>query len=260
MVPTPAWWRPDAAHWKGRTAVVIALLALLATTAVGVAGLNRAPSTPPLISRPSSPGASDSGELCSANSEMRVSDGWGPDRPTYHDDTFPSALTFNSTSDNPNLGDERNFVSVKPKDLTQAGGWVDSLEVQNNREYLVNIYVRLDGPTNHAAKGTKLSVNLPACTGHRIGIAAFVSSLDAFPNEIWDGASFWSRNDFNLALVPDSGYVYSNAHPGGLALPVGELVTAKGISLGSTQLDGVFQPGYEHSVRVAFTVRAQVAQ
>jgi hypothetical protein len=198
--------------------------------------------------------------MCAQDSEGTVSDGWGPDRPTYHDDTFPPALTFNSTSDNPDYGDERNFVRVKPARVMTAGGWTDSVEVENDQEYLVQLYARLDGPDKHAAKDTKVTVILPTCTGHRIGVTAILESMDAFPGAVWDGASFWSRKDFNLALVPDSGAVYSNAHPTGLAFSTSDLVTTKGIPLGSEELDGVLKPGYANSVYVSFTVRAQVAQ
>lgn len=125
----------------------------------------------------------------------------------------------------------------------------------------MQLYARLDGPDKHAAKDTKVTVILPTCTGHRIGVTAILESMDAFPGAVWDGASFWSRKDFNLALVPDSGAVYSNAHPNpGLAYSTSDLVTSKGIALGSKELDGVFEPGYANSVYVSFKVRAQVAQ
>lgn len=200
--------------------------------------------------------------MCSPDSEGTVQAGWGPDRPTYHDDTFPPALTFNSTSDNPIDGDERNFLRVAPVPVPTAASWTDSLEVENDQEYLVRLYARLDGPDKHSAKDTKLSVILPTCTGHRIGVTAILESMDAFPGAVWDSASFWSRKDFNLALVPDSGVLNGNAWPGhdGLTFSVGDLVTSKGISLGSKELDGVFEPGYANSVYVSFKVRAQVAQ
>lgn len=274
MPKMPTWWRPDAPHWSGRTTAIIALLAFVAGTAVGVTALSRSPAEPSttgagtqsLQTAPPALPDSTSTDLCSDDSEAHVASGWGPDRPTYHDDTFPTALTFNSTSDNVNLGDERNFTTVKPANMTEASGWLDSVEVHNNQEYLVRIYARLDGPDAYSAKGTTLVVNLPTCTGHRIGYAAILSSLDTFPSEVWDGASFWSRNDFNLALVPDSGTVYGNAWPRnekgqlGLPYPVGDLVTSKGIPLGSEKLDGVFKPGYENAVYVTFKVRAQVAE
>lgn len=274
MQEMPTWWRPDAPHWSGRTTAIIALLAFLAATVVGVIALSRSPASPSaspastssLRTSPPAQPDSTSTELCSDDSEGDVADGWGPDRPTYHDDTFPTALTFNSTSDSVIDGDERNLTAVKPTSEANGGGWSDSVEVHNNQEYLVRIFVRLDGPEAYEAKKTKLVVSLPTCTGHRVGLTAILSSLDAFPSEVWDGASFWSRSDFNLALVPDSGVLYGNAWPRtakgelGLPYPVGDLVTSKGIPLGSERLDGVFKPGYKHAVYIQFKVRAQVAE
>lgn len=266
MNNVPAWWRSDAPHWRGRTTTLTAIVTFFTGTVLTINSTIRTPgapatsyAVPPLQAVPETPGVTPSG-LCSADSESRVGDGWGPGRPTYHDDTFPPSLTFNSTSDNFNIGDERNFVTVKPAADTQPSGWLDSVEAHNDDEYLVRVYVRLDGPDTHSASGTNLMVNVPTCTGHRIGLAAILSSTDAFPGEVWDGASLWSRSDFNLALVPDSGTVYGNAYPSGLAFSVNDLVTSKGIPLGSGALDGVFEPGYEHSVYVTFKVRAQVAE
>lgn len=267
MAKIPAWWRPDAPHWNGRTTALIALATFIAGTMLGAVGLTR-PSDPPSAqvrtsaAQPLPAGSTETpNDLCSDDSEGKVADGWGPDRPTYHDDTFPAALTFNSTSSNSVHGDERDFLDVKPNSIKQAGGWQNTIEVEDGSEYLVRIYVRLDGPVQHSAKDTKLNVLLPTCTGHRVGISATLSSMDVFPREIWDGASFWSRRDFNLVVAPDSGKIYSNAHPNpGMNFSVNDLVARKGISLGSKGLDGIFMSGYEHDVFVTFVVRAQVAK
>lgn len=261
----PKWWGADASHWSSRTTALLSFAALLVGTTVGIVGIVGRDNPQPERIDPgqalqTSPPVADGGSMCSSDSEGSVLDGWGPDRATYHDTTFPDHLTFNSTSENVNIGDERNFVAVKPTTIAKAGQWADSLEVHNGQEYLIRIYARLDGPENLTAKATNLSVNLPTCTGHRVGVSAILGSDDAFPREIWDGASFWSRNDFNLALIPDSGKIESNAHPDtGLAYSTNDLVTSKGINLGSKRLDGVFAPGYANAVYVTFRVRAQVA-
>lgn len=266
MPRTPAWWRPDATHWSGRTTATIALLSFIAATSLALVALNRPPESPDAStgeqSRPEmAPAPGAPATACSMDSEGSVSDGWGPDRAMYHDDTFPTSLTFNSTSDNPNYGDERNFVVAKPHGNAKPGGWLDSIEVHNNEQYVIRIYARLDGPESHVAKGAKLMVSLPTCTAHRLAVSAIINSTDAFPGELWDGVSFWSRNDFNLALVPDSGRLYNNSHPNpGLPFSVNDLVTTKGVPFGSKELDGIFESGYKHSAVVTFRVRAQVAE
>ena len=199
--------------------------------------------------------------MCSEDSEGESTVGWGPDRPMFYDDTYPNALTFNSTAENPNLGDERNFVGVKKADIVESGGWLDSIKVSNGVEYVVRVFVRLDGPTSHDAANTALKIYLPTCTAHRIGVSALLSADDVFPRQIWDGVEFWSRRDFNLVLVPDSAWLANNAHPSpGLPLPTGALVSSEGTSLGYEKTDGLFKSGYEYDGYVTFEVRAQVSQ
>lgn len=266
MPKMPDWWRSDAPHWNGRTTVVVSLLTFAAGTIVGALGVHRSSDAPesstpkPSLQAAAPTEQSGSDGMCSSDSEGQVAAGWGPDRPTYHDDTFPTALTFNSTSDNPIDGDERNFLRIKPTTAHEPSAWADSVEVSNDELYDVRMYIRLDGPDGHTANGAKLAVLLPTCTGHRVGVSSRVSSLDAFPSTVWDGASFWARRDFNLALVPDSGVIYGNAYPGGLPISTNDLVTATGVPLGSRKMDGVIEPGYGGSLYVDFKVRAQVAQ
>lgn len=229
---------------------------------IGASGVLR-PTTdnPPSAQVTAQPTPPSSGTMCSTDSEGSVGSGWGPDRPTFHDDTYPANLTFNSTSTGA-IGDERNFVAIRPASGEGLELWTDNQEVAPDGEYLVRVYARLDGPAVHVAKGTSVSMNVPTCTAHRIAVAAFLRSTDAFPVEIWDGAAFWSRKDFNLAVIPDSGFIYSNARPGpaGLAVSLRDLTMNRGIDLGSRALDGVFYPGYADDVYLTFKVRAQVAK
>lgn len=262
----PTWWKSDAPHWDRRTTAITAVFTLIAAVTLGVITLRSQREPEPTSGRSagplqtSAPSSPSSGE-CSPDSESGVSSGWGPDRPLYHDDTYPAGLTFNSTSTNANIGDERNFVWVAPAGAGNVVGSGDSLEVKNGEEYTITVYARLDGPDAYEAKGTKLVVNIPTCTGHRIAVSAILSSADTYPGQVWDGAAFWSRKDFDLALVPDSGVAFSNAFPGpqGLPFSVIDLTYAKGIPLGSSKLDGIFKVGYANSVYTTLKVRAQVA-
>src|SRR5687768_17211594 len=45
---------------------------------------------------------------------------WGPDRPTYTMENPAPHVTFNSMTNNPNYGDEREFVTVKDLTTGQA--------------------------------------------------------------------------------------------------------------------------------------------
>lgn len=261
MTRAPGWWRADAPHWNGRTVALIALAAFIfggSGVFALITDLNREEVQAPTDAHASQEAPAQISQLCAADSETPVASGWGPERPTYHDDTFPASLTFNSTSANANIGDERNFVGIRPEEAAEDVKWVDSQEVVNGAVYVVRVYVRLDGPASHSATDVKLAVNLPTCTAHRIGLAAFISSGDTFPGTVWDGAAFWSRRDFNLAVVPDSGRVFGNFQDG-RAFSMVDIFMSEGIQLGSRDLDGIFWPGYKDAVYVTFKVRAQVA-
>lgn len=203
-------WDASAIHW-GRTGVLIAVVAIF--VGVIVAFALRDSGSAPITDQPAVDSHADGADLCGPSSETDLPVGWGPERPIYTDTTYPDSLTFNSTYENENIGDERNWVTVKPASDTEDGGWLDEVEIEPGQEYLVRAYARLDGPVDQAATNVVLRFNMPNCTAHRVGTTATLSSENTFPSEIWDGAEFWSRDDFNLTVLPDSAVLYSNRHP-----------------------------------------------
>ena len=227
-----SWLGINAPHWNGRTGPLATVVGSVAAVAAVVVSLlisvhpSETSSTPPQQAAPAGAASSkppDTDSLCGASSDDQVADGWGPARSIFYDDTFPTALTFNSTGENEGIGDERNFVAGKAATDKRGGSWSDTIEVTDGGEYLVRAYARLDGPDTHEATDARLMFNLPACIAHRIGVIGFVTASNVFPDEVWDGMSFWSRHDFTLALVPDSAYLYNNSHPEGQALSTQDL-------------------------------------
>ena len=57
---------------------------------------------------------------------------WGPSRATFTMQNPATYVTFNSLTDNPNLGDERNFTSVR--EVGSTGDWHDAVTVQPGKE------------------------------------------------------------------------------------------------------------------------------
>lgn len=210
------FWEASALHW-GRTSVLVAIAAIVVGAIVSLAVRDPwgAPTSgdAPTADQPAAESQADGRELCGPSSETDLPVGWGPERFIYTDTTFPDSLTFNSTYENKNIGDERNWITIKPASDTDGGGWLDEIEIEPGQEYLVRAYVRLDGPIDQTATDVILRFNMPNCTAHRVGTTATLSSENTFPSTIWDGAEFWSRDDFNLTVVPDSAVLYSNRHP-----------------------------------------------
>jgi hypothetical protein len=91
---------------------------------------------------------------------------YGPERKTFTIAKPADYVTFNSITDNPNYGDERNFVLVKDASNTSAGGWTDEVNVQDGKEYLVRMYVHNNAGANLGlvAKNTRLMANVPTAS------------------------------------------------------------------------------------------------
>ena len=63
---------------------------------------------------------------------------WGPNRTTFTwDDPAPYA-TFNSITDNPQLGDERNFVRIR--EVQDGNTFGDEVQLEVGKTYEVYIY------------------------------------------------------------------------------------------------------------------------
>lgn len=183
---------------------------------------------------------------------------WGPERPTYTINKPSDHVTFNSITDNPNEGDERNFVRIKSTENTGINGWQDDITVKNNQEYWVRMYVHNNAAANLnlVAENVTAKFNVPTQTANRIQIDGYLSSSNASPKEIWDQAVFHGDNNgtFNLSYVPGSASYTNNAVPAGMALP--DSIVSSGATLGYKTLDGKIPGCFQYSGIVLFKVKA----
>lgn len=198
------------------------------------------------------------GNMCTSDGS-RPSVGWGPVRPMYSTASPPAYATLASVKDNPLVGDERSFFAVKDAVNDEAGGWMKEITPARGHTYLLRIYVRNNAAGDITASGVSTMVNLPTCTGTKIGISAFLTSLDVFPEKVWDGVYFASNEPFNLAYVEGSGKVYSNSKNSPIIFPSNSFLTSRGQKLGFDLLDGNLGAGYGQSLYVTFEVRPQFA-
>lgn len=188
---------------------------------------------------------------------------WGPERPTYTLNAPADHITFNSITDNPHVGDERNFVVVKDAANTSSGGWQDSVNVEAGKEYLVRIYAHNNAAANLnlVATNTRVSATVPTTTGKSVPLSGFVSADNATPTKVWDDVRFNSTQDFNLAYVAGSARVYNNGYAAGgngQALP-DSIVTSAGALIGYNAADGKVPGCFEYANYVTFKVKPQFA-
>ncbi len=185
---------------------------------------------------------------------------WGPSRDTYTMASPAPKITFNSIIDNPNYGDERNFVIAKDASSADPSAWSDNVTVQPGKEYLVRLYVHNNAAANLnlVAENTRASVNVPTTTGKSVEINGFVSANNADPLKVWDQVTFNSTSDFNLAYIAGSAKYTNNIYPNGVAL-TDSLVTSTGSLLGYQQMDGNIPGCLQYSGYVTFRVKPQFA-
>lgn len=184
---------------------------------------------------------------------------WGPTRATYTIEHPADHVTFNSIVNNPNIGDERNFVGIRETGTNTT--WTDNMTVQAGKNYTVRMYVHNNAADNLnlVAQNVTAKFNLPTTTGKSIRVDGFLNSSNATPTEVYDDATFSSSSDFNLAYVSGS-LKYENNYFGanGVALPE-SIFTSTGALLGYDKLDGKIPGCFQYAGYVTFTVKPQFA-
>ncbi|MEV6273372.1 hypothetical protein AB0L64_39820 [Kribbella sp. NPDC051936] len=172
--------------------------------------------------------------------------GWGPERAVFSMKTPSPYVVFNSITDNPAHGDERNFVQVKAADQGNAT-YSDRIAVEIGKEYDVYILFDNDAAPNLGAAATARDARVRLVFGHqdrRAGVGAVVSALNA--KDVWDGAVLLSDRSFSVRYVEGSARLTTKKLTD-VPLPDAELRT-KGALIGSGAIDGIvpsdFSSGY----------------
>jgi uncharacterized repeat protein (TIGR01451 family) len=181
---------------------------------------------------------------------------WGPDRPTFTVQNPAPYITFNSITNNGDYGDERNFVTIKDAANQNAGGWVDEINVQNNKDYYVRMYVHNNAADNLnlVAQNVTAKFNVPNHEAKKIQIDGYLSASNANPGTVFDQAVFKSDANFKLDFVEGSAKYINNVHTSGVALS--NNVVGNGALLGYNQMDGKIPGCFKYSGYVTFKVKA----
>lgn len=184
---------------------------------------------------------------------------WGPDRPTYTVEHPADHVTFNSITNNPHIGDERNFVGIRETGST--GTWKDTVTAEPGKSYVVRMYVHNNAAENLklVAKDVTAKFNLPTNTAKSLQVNGFLSASNAAPKEVYDHATFTSAQDFNLSYQTGTLKYYNN-HFGSAGATISESVfTSAGAKLGYDKLDGSIPGCFKYAGYLTFTVKPQFA-
>lgn len=186
---------------------------------------------------------------------------WGPARPTYTVNNPADHITFNSITDNPNVGDERNFVVVKDAANSAAGGWQDNITVQPGKEYLVRIYVHNNAASslNLTAVNTRVMAALATNTGKNVALTGYVGADNASPKEVWDDVAFKSDKDFNMVYVKGSAVLYNNVTGQAGRSVSDSIVDGSGAQIGYQANDGKVPGCFQYASYITLKVKPQFA-
>jgi uncharacterized repeat protein (TIGR01451 family)/LPXTG-motif cell wall-anchored protein len=181
---------------------------------------------------------------------------WGPNRPTYTMMNPADHITFDSITDNPAIGDERNFVGVRETGSNED--WNDTEPVQAGKQYTVRMYVHNNAASNLnlVAHNVTAMFNLPTTTGKSLEVNGFITSSNATPNQVFDNATFTSDKDFNLVYKPNSLVFANNIFPNGTPISTSAFTSA-GAKLGYQQMDGNIPGCNQYSGWLSFVVTPQ---
>ena len=183
---------------------------------------------------------------------------WGPERPTFTGENPADYVTFNSITNNPQVGDERNFVRIR-----EAGtsSYVDNIKLQPGKEYEVVNYYHNNAKTSLNASGVgiakdvALKADVPSVVkpGEQGKVSAAITSSNANPNRVWDEAYITADTDVALRYVPNSAVVKSNGAVNGQVLPTSLFTT--GALLGYDSLNGVLPGCVEYAGTVTYKIK-----
>ncbi len=193
-----------------------------------------------------------------------VSFAWGPDRPTYTIEHPADHVTFNSITNNPSHGDERNFVQVRDANSGNET-YVDQIGLTAGHEYVVYVYYHNNAASNLNASGVGIAhgayvkAQIPAVvTNGSAGTKAvgYVGASNATPSEVWDDVSFSNTTGGDIALryVPGSATIHNFGTTNGATMS--DSIVTTGTALGYNSLDGVLPGCNEYAGYVTFRVKA----
>jgi uncharacterized repeat protein (TIGR01451 family)/LPXTG-motif cell wall-anchored protein len=185
---------------------------------------------------------------------------WGPDRPTFTTAVPARYVTFNSITDNPSQGDERDFMLVRDS-VDSNTTYSNQANLVAGHQYTVYVYYHNNAAANLGLKSlnTYVRAEIPAIVNNGSnGVIAnsYVTSSNARPNEVHDDISFNNATGGDIALryVPGSATIHNFGATNGQALS--DSIVTSGAIIGYNALDGVVPGCNQYAGYVTFNVQA----
>jgi uncharacterized repeat protein (TIGR01451 family)/LPXTG-motif cell wall-anchored protein len=176
-----------------------------------------------------------------------IATAWGPTRPTFTTAVPATYVTFDSITDNPVQGDERNFMQIKDASAASST-YADSMSLVAGHTYTVFMYYHNDASSSLNASGAGIAhgayirTALPNIVSGSNEAGAYIGASNANPTEVYDDVTLTSTSALDINYVPGSAHIYNQGPINGDTLP--DSIATTGTPLGYYSLtDGGTLPG-----------------
>ena len=192
---------------------------------------------------------------------------WSPARPTFTTDKPATYVTFNSITNNPAHGDERNFMQIREATASNTT-YADQISVTPGKEYVVYVYYHNNASSTYndaahnyvgIAKGAYARAEVPAVVkqGASAKANAHVGASNANPAAVSDDITLTNNTAADIALryVPGSTTIHSKGPVNGTTLP-DTILQNNGVAIGYDKLDGTLPGCHEYAGYITFRIKA----
>ncbi len=190
---------------------------------------------------------------------------YGPDRPTFTITNPANYVTFDSITNDPTYGDERNFFRVRDMSTNESYG--DTANLVAGKTYEAQIFYHNNASSDLNASGVGIAhgayarAEMPAVV--KAGTSsteaeAFVGASNASPTSVYDYINFNNPSNGDIALhyVAGTAKIYNNGATNGQSLGDTSLFSSSGMPLGFDSLNGDLPACNNYSGYITFDFTA----
>ena len=187
---------------------------------------------------------------------------WGPERKTFTWDNPATYATFNSITNNPQIGDERDFVRIR--EINDQSTYGDEVTLEPGKTYEVYIYYHNNADGHEVGKtavgiadGAAVKSSFPATVkaGEKATVTGTVFANDTDPLAVWDGAYMTASEDLYLRYVPGTAIIHNGGELNGQNIGP-DYLFGEGALLGYNQFSGILPGCNQYAGYITYNIFA----
>lgn len=194
-----------------------------------------------------------------------LDESWGPqDRPTYTWESPATKPVFNSMTNNPSLGDERNFVRVR--EYGTDNKYEDYVDITPGKEYEVYVYYHNNASATFNSDGSGIAQNVRLQTaapadlesGKTAVIKGTISwGVEGNKQNVWDTAFLTAKDHVTLKYVANSATIHNDGDANGEILDADAMFDYGVLLAYTTKHWGIIPGCNEYAGYVTFRLKAE---